>query len=134
MGLFDWVRCAAPLDSRVNSQDIFQTKSLDCCMSMYWIDPSGQLWQIDESGTYDFVEESEENINNAIEKKKWFPSFYTRPNGAHGKVRAHHATQTISIYPSDWRSKLKDKLYHSDWPEYDLTFRNGKLILFQILS
>jgi len=102
-------------------------------MDTYWIDPSGRLWRTDESGTYDIVEESAEDIFKARENRQWLAPFRPVPNGQHGRVIPHRLTRTIRIYPSDWRSKIKDKLYHSDWPEYELTFRDGELILVQTI-
>lgn len=134
MTMFDWVRCSAPLDNRVGPEDIFRCKDLDCVMDTYWVDPQGQLWRVDESGTYDIVEESEEDIRKSLGRREWLPPFRPVPNGNHGKVLPHRLTRTIRIYPSDWRSKTKDKLYHSDWPEYELTFRDGELILTQVIS
>lgn len=133
MGMFDFVRCGARLDDRVGPRDIFQSKDLECCLETYWIDPSGRLWRTDESGTYDLFEESEEDIIAARERKEWLPPFRPIPNGNHGKVFPYLLTRTIRIYPSDWRSKVKDKLHHSDWPEYELTFRDGELILVQTI-
>ena len=134
MGLFDYVRCAAPLDDRVGPQDVFQCKDLDCCMETYWVDPGGHLWRLDESGTYDIVEEPEEDILRARENREWLPPFRPVPNGNHGRVLPYRLTRTIRIYPSDWSSKVKDRSRHSDWPEYELVFRDGELILVQILS
>lgn len=133
MGMFDWVRCSTLLDDRVGPSDVFQTKDLDCCLETFWVDPNGRLWRIDESGTYDFLEESEEDIIAARERKEWLSPFRPIPNGNHGKVTPHCLTRTVRIYPSDWRSKIKDKLYHSDWPEYELVFRDGELILIQTI-
>lgn len=133
MGMFDWVRCSATLDDRVGSKDVFQTKDLDCCMDIYWIDPSGRLWRTDESNTYDIVEESAEDIFKARENREWLPPFRPVPNGQHGRVIPYRLTRTICIYPSNWQSKVKDKLHHSDWPEYELTFRDGELILIQTI-
>lgn len=133
MGMFDFIRCGARLDDRVGPKDVFQTKDLDCCMDTYWIDPSGRLWRTDESGTYDVVEESAEDIFKARENRQWLAPFRPVPNGQHGRVIPHRLTRTIRIYPSDWRSKVKDRLYHSDWPEYELTFRDGELILVQTI-
>lgn len=131
MGLFDWLRCAAPLDDRVDATDVFQTKDLDCCMDTYWVDPHGHLWRIDESGTYDIVEESAEDILRARENQEWLPPFRPVPNGNHGKVTPHLLTRTVRIYAAEW---LHPKPDHSDWPEYELVFRDGKLILVQTLS
>jgi hypothetical protein len=134
MGLFDFLRCAAPLDDRVGSEEVFQTKDLDCCMETYWVDPSGRLWRLDESATYDIVEENEEELRRARENREWLSPFHLVRNGNHGKVIPHRLTRTIRIYPSDWRSKVKDKLHYSDWPEYELTFRDGELILVQLIK
>ena len=134
MGMFDYVRCAAPLDDRVGPEDVFLCKDLDCCMETYWVDPAGHLWRLDESDPYDIVEESEEDIRLARESRQWLPPFRPVPNGNHGQVLPHRLTRTITIYPADWRSKVKDKLHHSDWPEYELTFRDGELILVQVVQ
>lgn len=130
MGMFDWVRCSAPLDSRVGPSNIFQTKDLECCLETFWVDPNGRLWRIDESGTYDFLEESEEDIISARERKEWLPPFRPIPNGNHGKVTPHYLTRTIRMYPSQWKHPKPD---HSDWPEYELVFRDGELILVQTI-
>lgn len=130
MGMFDWVRCSATLDNRVGPSDIFQTKDLDCCLETFWIDPRGRLWRIDESGTYDLHEESEEDILSARERKEWLAPFRPVPNGNHGKVTPHHLTRTIRMYPSQWKHPKPD---HSDWPEYELVFRDGELILVQTI-
>lgn len=130
MGMFDWVRCSATLDNRVGPSDIFQTKDLDRCLETFWIDPRGRLWRIDESGTYDFHEESEEDILSARERKEWLAPFRPVPNGNHGKVTPHYLTHTIRMYPSQWKHPKPD---HSDWPEYELVFRDGELILVQTI-
>lgn len=130
MGMFDWVRCAAPLDSRVDSSTVYQTKDLDCCMDTYWVDPHGCLWRIDESGTYDIVEEDAESILEARENREWLPPFYPVPNGNHGRVAPYRLTRTVRIYPSQWNHTKPD---HSDWPEFELVFRDGELILVQTL-
>jgi hypothetical protein len=134
MGLFDYVRCAAPLDDRVGINDVFQTKDLDCCMKNYWIDPAGYLWQKDNADTYDIIEESEESLFKARQNREWLPPFRPVLNGNHGRVYPERLTRTVTIYPANWRSKVRDKLRHSDWPTYELVFRDGKLILLRILS
>lgn len=134
MGLFDYVRCAAFLDDRVGPQDVFQCKDLICCMGFYWIDPAGHLWRIDESATYDLIEESETALLAARDRNEWLPPFHPVPNGSRGRVLPHPLTGTIRIHPSDWRSKCKDQLTYSDWPKYELVFRNGKLTYLQCLK
>lgn len=133
MGMFDYVRCSYKLDDRVGPQDVFQTKDLDCCMDTYWVDPAGNIWRTDESNTYDIVEESAEDVLKSRERREWLPPFRPVPNGQHGRVAPCPLTRTIRVYPADWRSKVKDKLYHSDWPEYEITFRDGKIILVQTI-
>jgi len=54
MGMFDTVRSSYDLGP--GFQKDLQTKDLDCCMNEYWIDPSGRLFEIDFSGTHDFLE------------------------------------------------------------------------------
>jgi len=129
--MFDWVRCAAPLDDRVGPQDVFQCRDLDCCMETYWVDRDGHLWRLDESGTYDIVEESEEDLIRARENREWLAPFRPVPNGNHGRALPHRLTRTIKIYPSNWKTKTRD---FTDWPEYELVFRDGELILVQIIS
>lgn len=130
MGLFDWVRCAAHLDDRVGPSTLYQTKDLDCCMDTYWVDPHGHLWRIDESGTYDIIEESAEDVLRARENREWLPPFRPVPNGNHGKVLPHRLTRTVRVYAAEW---LHPKPDHSDWPEFELVFRNGQLILVQTI-
>jgi hypothetical protein len=131
--MFDYVRCAAPLDDRVGPQDVFQCKDLDCCMETYWVDPDGHLWRLDESETYDIVEEDPEDVLKARENREWLPPFRPVLNGNHGRICPERLTRTVTIYPANWRSKVRDKLRHSDWPTYELTFRDGELILVQVI-
>ena len=59
MGMFDEVKCSAPIGELTNV--LTQTKDISDdywdggTMSFYWIDPSGHMWATDYSGTYDFV-------------------------------------------------------------------------------
>ena len=131
--MFDYVRCAAPLDDRVGPQDVFQCKDLDCCMETYWVDPDGHLWRLDESETYDIVEEDPEDVLKARENREWLPPFRPVLNGNHGRICPERLTRTVTIYPANWRSKVRDKLRHSDWPTYELTFRDGELLLVQVI-
>jgi len=59
MGMFDEVRCSAPIGELTNvltqTKDITDDYWEGGTMSFYWIDPSGQIWGADYSGTYDFV-------------------------------------------------------------------------------
>jgi hypothetical protein len=133
MGMFDWVRCGCvhTRDPRVNTLTSYQTKDLDCCLDDYWVDPAGRMWRIDYSGTHDYVEESPADLERARAEKAWLPPFRPVPNGNRGRVVPHRLTRSITIYPSRWDRPKPD---HSDWPEYELTFRDGELILFQCLK
>ena len=57
MGMFDELRCSSNIGELTNV--LCQTKDIDPweggSMSFYWIDPSGQMWGADYTGTYDFV-------------------------------------------------------------------------------
>lgn len=81
MGMFDTVRSSYPIFGCPWDHDL-QTKSLDCIMAEYWISPSGQLYEVDYSGTHDWVEKAVED------RKGPFDRFTTIPNGQHGRVRA----------------------------------------------
>lgn len=58
MGMFDEVKCSAPIGELTNV--LTQTKDISDdyweggTMSFYWIDPSGYLWATDYSNSYDF--------------------------------------------------------------------------------
>lgn len=133
MGMFDWVRCGClhTHDPRVDTHTTYQTKDLDCCLDDYWVDPAGQIWRVDYSGTHDYVEEPPEEVERARLERRWLPPFTPVPNGNHGRVRPLNLTRTILIYPAQWKHPKPD---HSDWPEYELTFRDGKVILIQCLK
>ena len=57
MGMFDEVKCSAPIGELTNI--LTQTKDISDdywdggTMSFYWIDPSGYMWATDYSGSYD---------------------------------------------------------------------------------
>jgi hypothetical protein len=95
MGMFDTVRSSYDLGP--GFQKDLQTKDLDCCMNEYWIDPSGRLFEIDFSGTHDFLE--------IVEDHRGWPKFQTIPNGNHGKVKPVYLFKVIEVYPSEWDCK-----------------------------
>lgn len=130
MGMFDYLRCGVKLDDRVGPNTSYQTKDLDCCLDDYWVDPAGYLWRVDTSGTYDFEEATEEELAKAREAKQWLPPFTPVPNNNHGRIHPVDLTRSIRIHASMWKHPKPD---HSDWPEFELTFRDGKLILVQVV-
>ena len=46
MGMYDEVKLECELPDGYQSDDIYQTKALDCTLTEYKIDKSGKLWKI----------------------------------------------------------------------------------------
>jgi len=88
-------------------------------MSHFYIDPKGQVWQIDLRNTADFVElkEGDEGYNAT---RGWL-NFRWAPNSNHGKVSPYRVTDYVTIYPSNWDGKWED------WPEACLHIVKGKV-------
>ena len=103
MGMFDTVRSSYDLGPGYHKD--LQTKDLECLMMEYWIDPNGNLFEIDYSHTQDFTDDF---------------THYTA-NGNHGKVRPWRITKYIRVYPERWDGDWKD------WPECRIHFKDGKL-------
>ena len=83
MGMFDEVRCSAPIGELTNV--LTQTKDISDdyweggTMSFYWIDPSGYMWATDYSGTYDFVLDGARYTTIRTKNKgRFFPLNLTR--------------------------------------------------------
>ena len=116
MGMFDYVRCDYPVAGNTFSN--CQTKSMDPCggsMAHFYIDPAGQVWEIDYSGTQDFCIVPEEQ-----RKYKW--QIYTPcKNGKHGRVAPYRVTDYVIIYPSDHEGPWEE------WPEARLHIVDGKV-------
>jgi len=108
MGMFDTIHCNYDLGPSFHNRDL-QTKDLECFMSEYWLDPSGQLWQIDYSGTQDFIDRDP------------FPMW--EPNGNHGKVKPFYITKDIEVYPAEWNA------HYAAYPRQTITFVEGKLCM-----
>ena len=110
MGMFDEIRNDyKPLG--VEFQGDLQTKDLDNLMDRYYLDPSGQLYLIDYSGTQDY----------SINEDSNFPLLNYIPNGNHGRVMACTLTNYVVVYPSKWEGKW-DQL-----PEACIHFVEGKV-------
>jgi hypothetical protein len=112
MGMFDTVRSSYDLGPGFYRKDL-QTKDLDCCMNEYWIDPSGRLFEVDYSGTHDFVDIPEE------ERVRPWNVFKTVPNGNRGKVKPVYLFKVIEVYPSIWDCK------YAAYPRQFIYFRDG---------
>ena len=110
MGMFDEIRNDyKPLG--VEFQGILQTKDLDNMMDWYYIDPSGQLYYVDYSGTQDF----------SVNEESEFPLLNYAPNGSRGKVMACDFTGSVVIYPSKWEGNWEEL------PEACIIFVEGRI-------
>lgn len=116
MGMFDRIHCSYDLGSGFHNRTL-QTKDMECMMGEYWLDPAGNLWDIDYTGTHDFIEIPEDEID------KNFPwnSFKSVPNGNHGRVKPYCFTGTIEVYPEKW------DCHYAAYPRQSITFVWGKL-------
>ena len=108
MGMFDTLRSSYDLGPGFHRD--LQTKDLECCMCEYWIDPDGRLFEIDYSGTHDFLD---------VVKDKSVPVFKTVANGNHGKVRPVYLFKVIEVYPAKWDCK------YAAYPRKFIYFRDG---------
>ena len=82
-----------------------------CIRDRYWISPAGQLFEIDYSGTQDFViTENDTSIQSL---------FKTKPNGNHGRVRPVFAFKVIELYPAKWDA------HYAKWPSCHVHFWDG---------
>lgn len=118
MGMFDTIRSSYDLGPGFLKD--LQTKDLECLMGEYWISPSGQLHEIDYSGTHDFVDVPEE------ERTAPWNTFEAVPNGNHGKVIPCYITDTIRVYPATWDCK------YSAFPEKKIIFIDG--VIFKVID
>lgn len=111
MGMFDTIISSYDFGP---SFDVCQTKSLHNVMSTYWIDPAGKMFEIDYSGTQDFVYEND-NDTALWKGIKWVS------NGTHGKVRPYPFYGMIEIYPDKWDA------HSSPFPRLTLYMEHGTL-------
>jgi len=113
MGMYDTIYCSKDLGAGFWNREL-QTKDLDCLMAEYWISPSGQLFEIDYSGTQDFVE-NPDNDNAFWRAGLW------KPNGNHGHIRATRVTKVIEVYPTHFDCK------YAPYPRLHLYLKDGIL-------
>lgn len=117
MGMFDSIYCyRKELGSEFYGKQL-QTKSLDCCMLEYFLDPEGNLWDIDYSYTHDFIDVPKE------EREVPWHLYTPVKNGNHGKVRpAYSVNAMVEAYPATWDGDW------GNWPTVYLYFKYGKII------
>jgi hypothetical protein len=119
--MFDYLRSSYNLGEHFTDTEL-HTKDIENCiggtMTQYWIDPSGQLFEVDYRNTYDIVD----TIRPVTyEPKRWFSPFTCVPNGNHGKVSPLYLTKYIIVYPSNWEGN------YENWPECRIHFKLGKI-------
>lgn len=120
MGLFDRVRCSYKINEHFNA-NILQTKGLKCALSEYWISPAGELFEIDDCITADFIEVDDETL------PPW-ARFQWIPNGNHGKVIPTYITDCIEVYPEQNPNQTWEH-----WPRCSICFKLGKITHVEIL-
>ena len=103
--MYDTILCHFNLGPGFYKKSI-QTKDLDGWMYTFFLDPAGQLWEVDYTETQDFSRDD--------------PRGYV-PNGLHGKVSPYYATKKIEVYPAVWNA------HYAPFPRLKLQFVNGKL-------
>ena len=111
MGMFDYVRSSFDLGEQFTNVEL-QTKDLSCLMSHYWINPAGELYEIDYSYTADMVE--------LPESESFYP-FEWVPNGTHGKVTPVYVRQVVRMYPTKHEGNWEE------WPDVYIYFKYGKI-------
>lgn len=113
MGMFDYFRSSYDLGEPF-TETVCQSKTFHehhrGSLDLYWLDPSGCLWVVDETDISDMVES-----DTALLGFEWVL------NGNHGKVTPCRISRTVLVYPERYKGRWED------WPECSLTFLNGKL-------
>jgi len=122
MGMFDYFRSSYDLGEQFTNT-VCQTKDIEDgiggTMTVYWLDPAGQLWYPSYTGTHTF-EVYEEGHPKYDPNIKWGNHEWI-PTGKHGKYHPHYMTKYIEVYPANWEGEWKD------WPTLRLHFRYGIL-------
>jgi len=122
MGMFDYFRSSYDLGEQFTNV-VCQTKDIEDgiggTMTDYWLDPAGQLWYPNYSGTntFEIIEEDDPRYNPNLK----FLNFEWVPTGKHGKYQPHYITKYIEVYPANWGGKWED------WPRCRIHFKYGKL-------
>ena len=68
-------------------------------MADLWLDPAGQLWEIDYADTHSFVDATCADLI---------------PNGSHGKVRGYHITKSIDAWCGQSPKRTLFRLHFQD--------------------
>ena len=122
MGMFDYFRSSYDLGEQFTNV-VCQTKDIEDgiggTMTDYWLDPAGQLWYPNYSGTstFEIIEEDDPRYD----PNKKFLNFEWVPTGQRGKYQPYSITKYIEVHPSNWKGAWEY------CPQLRLHFKNGVL-------
>lgn len=117
MGMFDELRCLAPLPISAYQGLEFQTKDLDCCLDLYEIRADGTLWRQD----YDVEDRSDPSATGLMR----IVGMRTRVNKRW--VRLADFTGHIGFYTS-----FGDR--RTGWIAFSALFKNGELKGIEVIK
>lgn len=128
MGMYDYFRSSYDLGEHFTNV-ICQTKDIEDhdiggTMSLFWLDPSGVLWESDYDGTHEleYIKEGEPEYNKKLGlfNLRWIKT------GKHGKLRVRPITKYITIYPENykglWKNNFKARLHFREGVLQDYSF------------
>lgn len=121
MGLFDTVYSHyKPLGEDFIGVPL-QTKSLECGLSSFWINPAGELFKLDWADSMEMVDHVVPlNSPPFVLPFKWVPT------GKHKKLTPVYYTGSVIVHPME-QCGVSARLYDT-WPEGTLLFKHGKVI------
>ena len=109
---YDTVRCSYDLGPGFHNRNL-HTKELSRTCGCYWINPAGELYEIDYSGTQDFTD---------TESKPY------KSNGQHGRVTPVTISTSIKLQPARW------DVHYAKCPTCLVTLMNGKILEYKVLT
>lgn len=112
MGMFDTIYNNFDIGPGFTNREL-QTKAFESFMGYFWLDPLGQLYEIDYTATHDFIEEPDADSKHPWLKYKWVP------NGNRGKIKPVDYWGLAVVYPAKW------DCHYAPFPECKLYFRKG---------
>tara|TARA_Y100000004_G_C8910634_1_gene410775 strand:+ start:663 stop:1016 length:354 start_codon:yes stop_codon:yes gene_type:complete len=105
MGIYDTIYSTFDLGPGFWNREL-RTKDLEGYMTYNWIDPKGQLWTVDHTGTYDFEDSG---------------CFKVVKNINHGRVSPFPLSKQIELYPAHWT------IHYAPTPSAMVTFVEGRV-------
>ena len=123
--MFDYVKCSASIGALTDV--VCQTKTVEKVihgtMSFYWIDPSGQMYIVDYTGTTDFRENCDSD-----DAPIWL-HYHMVPSGNKGKVSPYLLTGDVVIYDSVTQADG-----YNEWTYCKLQIEEGILQNFRYIN